>query len=102
MSPLDITLIRLEEQDMNMYDEDAGFDVAVYLVNRGCGSDEKLLCAACKHGKLDVVKELVEQHQVDPNSEIIVALLYRIAGKFGVELNLTLWRSGSGLSLYSP
>ncbi len=78
MSPLDIAL-RLEEQDMDMYDEDPGLYIPLYLVNRGCGSDEdkaKLLRAACEHGKLDVVKELVEQHNVDLNSEIIVAVLY--------------------------
>ncbi len=70
MSPLDIAL-RLQE----MYDGDYGFDVALYLVNHGCGSDEnkaKLLCEACKHGELDVVKELVEQHKVDPKGELIL------------------------------
>ncbi len=47
-------------------------DVALYLMSRGCGCDEdkaKLLCGVCRSGKLDVVKELVEQHQVDPKSE---------------------------------
>ncbi len=41
-------------------------------MSRGCGSDEdkaKLLCGACQWGKLGVVKELVEEHQVDPTSE---------------------------------
>ncbi len=66
MSPLDIAL-------QGLYDVDPEFDVAVYLVRRGCGSDEnkaKLLCAACYNGKLDVVKELVEQHKVDPKGEL--------------------------------
>ncbi len=47
--------------------------VALYLVNHGCGSDEdkaQLLCYACRDSKLDVVKELVEQHKVNPNGEI--------------------------------
>lgn len=43
-------------------------DVALYLINRGCGSVEdktKLLCAACRWGNLGAVKELVEEHKVD-------------------------------------
>ena len=48
-------------------------EVALYLMNHGCpGSDEdraKLLCGACKHGKLDVVKEMVEQHHIVPSGE---------------------------------
>ncbi len=66
MSPLDIAL-------QGLYDEDPEFDVPLYLVRRGCGSDEKkaeLLCTACHWGELDVVKELVEQHKVDPKGEL--------------------------------
>ncbi len=52
---------------------DGGVDVALYLMSRGCAcGDEdkaKLLCRACLYGKLDVVKELVEQHKFDPRSE---------------------------------
>ena len=48
-------------------------DVALYLMRRGCacGDEDKaeLLCAACYLGKLGVVKELVEQYKVDPNSK---------------------------------
>ena len=48
-------------------------DVALYLLNHGCdGNDKdkaKLLCGACEHGKLDVVKELVEQHHIIPSGE---------------------------------
>ena len=47
-------------------------DVALYLINHGYGGAEdrnKLMTRACEWGKLDVVKELVEQHKVDPNSE---------------------------------
>ncbi len=48
-------------------------DVALYLMSRGCarGDEDKaeLLCAACHFGKLGVVKELVEQYKVDPNSK---------------------------------
>ncbi|XP_064386915.1 uncharacterized protein LOC135335371 isoform X2 [Halichondria panicea] len=62
-SPLDIALVYLYEGCM---------DVALYLMSRGCGSDEdnnaKLLCAACRCGKLDVVKKLVEQDKVDPKN----------------------------------
>ncbi|XP_064382024.1 uncharacterized protein LOC135330954 [Halichondria panicea] len=63
-SPLDIAL-------EDMYNEDC-MDVALYLMRRGCacGDEDKagLLCAACYLGKLGVVKELVEQYKVDPNS----------------------------------
>ncbi len=62
--PLDIAL-------GNLY-EDGCMDVALYLMSRGCGGDEdkaKLLCAACLWGKLGVMKQLVEQHKVDPKSE---------------------------------
>ena len=64
-SPLDIAL-------EDMYNEDC-MDVALYLMRRGCacGDEDKagLLCAACYLGKLGVVKELVEQYKVDPNSK---------------------------------
>ncbi len=63
-SPLDKAL-----EDL---DDDGCMDVALYLMSRGCGGDEdkaKLLCEACRWGKLDVVKELVEQHKLDPKSE---------------------------------
>ena len=62
-SPLDIAL------------DEGCMDVALYLMSRGCActcGDEdkaKLLCAACDHGNLGVVKELVELHKVDPKSE---------------------------------
>ena len=66
-SPLDLAL---EEMD-----DDCCIDVALYLINHGCGDDEdkdKLLCTACRCGKLDVVKELVEEHDRDPNGEFCV------------------------------
>ncbi len=47
--------------------------VTLYLMSRGCvcGDEDKaeLLCGACQWGKLGVVKELAEQHKVDPKSE---------------------------------
>ncbi len=65
-SPLDIAL---EQTDYY----DGCVDVALYLMSRGCAcGDEdkaKLLCRACLWGKLGAVKELVEQHKVDPKSE---------------------------------
>ena len=43
-------------------------DIALYLINCGCacGEEEKrdLLYEACSWGRLDVVKDLVEQHKV--------------------------------------
>ena len=64
-SPLDIALGPL-------YSNERCVDVALYLMSRGCGGDDdkaKLMCGACQTGKLGVVKELVEQHKVDPKSE---------------------------------
>ena len=47
--------------------------VGLYLIkHQGCGDEQdksKLLCKACERGNLDVVKELVEQHNVDPIGE---------------------------------
>ena len=49
--------------------------VGLYLIkHHGCGDEQdkaKLLCKACQRGNLDVVKELVEQHNVDLNGEYI-------------------------------
>ena len=48
-------------------------EVAHYLMSHGWNSDEKilteLLCGACRRGNLRIVKELVEQYQLNPNSE---------------------------------
>ena len=47
-------------------------DVALYLINRGCGDDKdkaNLLCRACLDDRLDIVKELVEEHKLDPNGK---------------------------------
>ncbi len=57
--------------------DDKQFDLALFLVNHGCGDDdgkEKLLFAACYLDNLDIVKELIEKHKVDPKSEIIITL----------------------------
>ncbi len=57
----------------DLYDIDGCVDIVLYLMSRGCAcGDEdkaKLLCRACRWGKLSAVKELVEQHKVDPKSE---------------------------------
>ncbi|XP_064383285.1 ankyrin repeat and KH domain-containing protein mask-like isoform X2 [Halichondria panicea] len=60
--------------------EEGRVDVALYLINRGCGwsmHKEKLLCAASRCGKLGVVKELIEQHKVDPKkaTDVMMARL---------------------------
>ncbi len=64
-SPLDRALKDLDDEDC--------MDVALYLMSRGCacGDEDKarLLCEACRCGMLGVVKELVEQYKVDPNSK---------------------------------
>ena len=51
----------------------ASLDVALYLLNQGCGSNDiikaKLLFAACQFGRLNMVKELIEKYEVDPNGK---------------------------------
>ena len=45
------------------------FDVALYLFSHGCDDDRdkaKLLCEASQQNRLDIVKELVEDHRLDP------------------------------------
>ena len=47
-------------------------DVALYLINHGAGDDKdkaKLLCRACQLDRLDIVKEFVEEHKLDPNGK---------------------------------
>ena len=67
-SPLDNVLEGLDDSYL-----EGCVDVALYLMSRGCacGDEDKagLLCVACDFGKLGVVKELVEQYKVDPNSK---------------------------------
>ena len=47
-------------------------DIALYLMNvHGCGDKDKgrLLTKACQSGTLKMVKELVEQHNINPKGE---------------------------------
>ena len=47
-------------------------DIALYLISGGYGSGEakdKVLVEACRSGKLEVVKKLVEQHKVNPKGD---------------------------------
>ena len=70
-SPLDFAL----HWEIDYYD--VSVDTALYLVNHGCGDVKdkvKLLCAAYCQDKLDIVKEIIENHKVDPKSEIIITL----------------------------
>ena len=59
--------------------EDNG-DVGLYLIKRhGCDDEQdkaKLLYKACERGNPNVVKELVEQHNVDPNGEYITRYVF--------------------------
>ena len=52
---------------------DDRLEISLYLLNCGCAIDEqnkvKLLCEACEFLRFDVVKELVEKHNVDPNGK---------------------------------
>ena len=71
----------------NVYYTEGCPEVAHYLMSHGFDSDEKtltkLLCGACRCGKLAIVKELVEEHKLDPKSEpldIIVDYMYVLSG----------------------
>ena len=67
-SLVDTTLTNLYEYD----DPDRGLNTALFLINHGVDNQQdkaNVLCDACERGNLDVVKELVEQHNVDPNGE---------------------------------
>ena len=68
-SPLDILLEGIDDSRNKRY---YGFPIAHYLLSCGYGDEEdrvKWLYKACWWGKLEVVKELVERHNVDPNGE---------------------------------
>ena len=73
-SLVDITLTSMYEFD----DPDRGLDFALFLINHGVDDEQdkaRLLCEACEWGNLDVVKELVEQLNVDPNGEYTTCYL---------------------------
>ena len=64
----------------NMYEYDPFYelDIALYLTNHGVDDEQdkaRLLCKACKLGRSDVVEELAEQHNVDPNGECTTCYL---------------------------
>ena len=48
-------------------------EVERYLRDQGCtvvdGNKERLLVRACEAGRLDVMKELIEDHNYDPTSK---------------------------------
>ena len=67
-SPLEAALIWL-------YNFEGCNDAAICLINRGCGGDKQkaqLLYGACLWGRLDIVKELVELHNLNPNRKWLV------------------------------
>ena len=67
-SLVDTTLTNMDEYG----DPVLGLNAALFLINHGVDDEQdqaKLLCEACKRGNLYVVKELVVQHNVDPNGE---------------------------------
>ena len=73
-SLVDMTLTNMYKYD----DPDCGLNIALYLTNHGVVDEQdkaRLLCKACEWGNLDVVKELVEQHNVDPNGECTTCYL---------------------------
>ena len=63
----------------NLHTFEGRLDVGLYLINFGCGNDNdkaKLLFGACQWGRLDVVKELVEQHKLDPAGTMLLSSQY--------------------------
>ena len=68
---LDTTLERIK-------DEHYCIDVVIYLMNCGCTCSYtdmiNLLFGVCAHGKLNVVKDLVEHHKVNPQGQFTVNL----------------------------
>ena len=62
---LNITMENLRSQ--------ASLDVALYLLQQGCSSDDsiraRLLLAACQLGRLKMVKTLIKQYEVNPNGK---------------------------------
>ena len=62
--------------------------VGLYLIKcHGFGDERdkaRLLCKVCEWGRLDMVKELVEQHNVDPNGEFITHVTVQITQKFNL------------------
>ena len=59
-------------------DPDGGLNTALFLINHGVDDEQdkaRLVCEACLLGNLDVVKELVEQHNVDLNGECTTCYL---------------------------
>ena len=76
-SPLNIAL-----ECANTSYRSGGVDIAEYLImNCSCGGEvekKELLCRACFHGKLNLVKKIIEKHKVHPNGEynIIVQRIY--------------------------
>ena len=68
-SPLDVVL--------DEGSRDSGH-IGLYLVkHHGCGDEQdkvKLLCKACQRRNLNVVKQLVQQHNLDPNGECVPPL----------------------------
>ena len=64
-SPLDLAL------KPDKFQRDS-VEAAYYLISRGFGESEdkaKLLCEACHWGFVDMVKEIVEHHGIDPQCE---------------------------------
>ena len=55
-------------------------ELALYLINHGCSvSDEdkvKWLCKACQKGELKIVRDLVEQHSVNPKGEALSLVVF--------------------------
>ena len=85
-SLVDTTLANIYEYG----DPDCGLDIALFLINHGVDDEQdkaRLLCEACELWNLDVVKELVEQHNVDPNGEYYDCASPHCTKQYSVEVH---------------
>ena len=65
---------RMTNPDTGQYHSENCVEIAAYLVKAGASiSDEEvttLLLEACRYGKLNAIKLVVENHQIDVNGEL--------------------------------
>ena len=98
-TPLDILLEGTD--DLDWLEQYNGFLIALYLLGCSYGDEEdtvKWLYKACRWGEVEVVKQLVERHNVDPKGEhthtacmeCVSGVSVHISKRVGIELLFTL------------
>ena len=94
-SLLDLLLEGMDDPN-SLINRHFGFLIAHYLLSCGYGDEEdrvKWLYKACWWGKLYVVEELVERHNVDPNGEHTHSLhgVYMCHVHISKRVDIALW-----------